>query len=54
VLTPNSKQYNLQRNTFGDAVVMNHKQNLKDLHFFQEKHSQKAFFTVFAKELTID
>jgi len=36
------------------AVVMNHKQNLGDLHFFQEKHSQKDFFTVFARELTMD
>jgi hypothetical protein len=43
VLTPNFKQYNLQRTTFGDAVVINHKQNLKDLHFFPGKALSKTF-----------
>ena len=36
------------------CAVMNHKQNLADLHFFQEKHSQKDFFAMLIKELTMD
>ena len=43
VLICNSKHCNLQRITSGGAVVMRHKQNLRDLHLFLGKHYQRNY-----------